>query len=101
MPYASLDTTNYKIAVRNISTHALQLNDWPTFDNTIYNTNGTLTANRTLSGAGFNLSLGTSGSKVGFLDLFATNVRFNGDSINQFVGPLPLHKTLPVTITFR
>ncbi len=45
----------------------------------IYNTDGTLTANRTLSGATFTLSLGTSGSKLGSLSAWATaGVSFTG-----------------------
>src|SRR6185312_15026798 len=44
----------------------------------IYNTDGSLTANRTLSGATFSLALGTSGSKIGGL-----SINSNGTSISS------------------
>jgi hypothetical protein len=53
----------------------------------IYNTDGTLTANRTLSGANFTLALGTSGSKLSGLSAWSTTgVSLTGGQYNSQTG---------------
>jgi hypothetical protein len=66
---------------------------WATVNN-IYTTDGTLTANRALSGATFNLSLGTNASKLGQLDVYAPIINLRGSQ--SFYGGNPSDANLTV-----
>lgn len=60
----------------------------------IYNADGTLTGNRTLSGANFSLALGTSGSKLSNLSAWSTQgVNFTGGQYNNNPGSQLLMST--------
>jgi hypothetical protein len=60
----------------------------------IYNTDGTLTSNRTLSGGNFSLALGTSGSKISGLSIWSTSgVTFTGGQYASLQGAQLLEAT--------
>lgn len=63
------------------------LNTRATLSTNIYNTDGTLTGTRTLSGANFSLALGTSGSKLSGLTVWSTQgLSLTGGQYNNSGG---------------
>lgn len=74
--YHPLDSTTYKLTAIDANGKFIKT-DWPTFGSAstnIYNTDGTLTANRTLSSGGFSLTFGSNATKLSAFNLYSNNI---------------------------